>query len=265
MHADPDLLTHFTKYFEILRADTPALLEEAFRLRYEVYCQEGLLPGFHPEDYPDGLERDIYDYEHRSVHSLLRHRATGTNAGTVRLVCADPARVDALFPVEVASGAAIEPEYRAASQLRRCIAEYSRLILAKQFRLRAGEARWADGVAEVMDSGQERDERRAPTHPILGLLKAGMIMSWERRVCYWYAGMEPRLDRRFRQFALALRPISLTIDYHGPCRVHWGYLPDVLAHMRERRREVWRLLTGDGEIWPVPRDDGASERQRKAS
>ena len=40
-NAPPDLLAHFTKYFEILQADTPALLEEAFRLRYEVYCQEG--------------------------------------------------------------------------------------------------------------------------------------------------------------------------------------------------------------------------------
>jgi len=68
MGRDLDLLTHFTKYFEILRADTPALLEEAFRLRYEVYCGEGCLPGFDPLDYPDGLERDIYDYEHRSVH-----------------------------------------------------------------------------------------------------------------------------------------------------------------------------------------------------
>ncbi|MGH8603862.1 MAG: hypothetical protein ACREXR_14150, partial [Gammaproteobacteria bacterium] len=72
-----DLVTHFEQYFEILRADTPDLLEQAFRLRYQVYCQEGLLPGFDPLDYPDGLERDVYDYEHRSLHCLLRHRPTG--------------------------------------------------------------------------------------------------------------------------------------------------------------------------------------------
>ncbi|MGH8567684.1 MAG: GNAT family N-acyltransferase, partial [Gammaproteobacteria bacterium] len=104
MDRDLDLLTHFRKYFEILRADTPDLLEEAFRLRYEVYCGEGCLPGFDPLDYPDGLERDIYDYEHRSVHCLLRHRSTGSNAGTVRLVLADPVQPDAPFPIEVAAG-----------------------------------------------------------------------------------------------------------------------------------------------------------------
>jgi hypothetical protein len=98
MGRDPDLLTHFTKYFEILRADTPALLEELFRLRYQVYCQEGCLPGFDPADYPDGLEHDIYDYEHRSVHCLLRHRPTGSNAGTVRLVLADPSSRMRYFP-----------------------------------------------------------------------------------------------------------------------------------------------------------------------
>ncbi|MGH8585199.1 MAG: PEP-CTERM/exosortase system-associated acyltransferase [Gammaproteobacteria bacterium] len=111
MDRDPDLLTHFRKYFEILRADTPALLEEAFRLRYQVYCQEGCLPGFDPLDYPDGLERDIYDYEHRSVHCLLRHRPTGSNAGTVRLVLADPVQPDALFPIEVAVGEQVDRNY----------------------------------------------------------------------------------------------------------------------------------------------------------
>ncbi|MCA1853308.1 MAG: PEP-CTERM/exosortase system-associated acyltransferase [Beggiatoa sp.] len=260
MHAGPDLLTHFMRHFEILRADTPALLEEAFRLRYQVYCQEGCLPGFDPLDYPDGLERDIYDYENRSVHCLLRHRATGSNAGTVRLVLADPVQPDALFPIEVAAGEQIDRNYlRKHCAARGTIGECSRFLLARQFRARAGEARWADGVAEVIDLGQAQDERRAPTHPVLGLLKAGMIMSWERQVCYWYTGMEPRLDRRLRQFAFALQPISPAIDYHGPCRAHWGYLPDVLAHTRERRSEVWRLLTGDGEIWPTDTSGTSAE------
>ena len=190
MDSDPDLLAHFMRYFEIVRADTPALLEEVFRLRYQVYCVELAVPGFERDNYPDGLDRDVYDA--RSLHCLLRHRRTGAWAGTARLVCADPARMDAPFPAEVAGGAKMEPEYlHTASRLRRCIGENSRFILARQFRVRAGEARSADGIAEVVDSDRERNERRAPTHPMLGLLKAGMIMSWERRVCYWYAGMEP--------------------------------------------------------------------------
>ena len=117
MASDPDLLAHFMRYFEILRADTPGLLEEVFRLRYQVYCVEGTVPGFAPSHFADALERDAYDA--RSVHCLLLHRSTGIFAGTVRLVCADPARLDTPFPLEVASGPEIEQEYlRIASQFR---------------------------------------------------------------------------------------------------------------------------------------------------
>ena len=41
MSLPQDLATHFKQYFEIVRANTPDLLEQAFRLRYQVYCQEG--------------------------------------------------------------------------------------------------------------------------------------------------------------------------------------------------------------------------------
>jgi N-acyl amino acid synthase of PEP-CTERM/exosortase system len=252
MEGKRDLLDHFMRYFEVVRADTPMLLEEVFRLRYNVYCEEGTVPGFDPEDYPDGLERDVYD--ERSVHCLLRHRPSGAFAGTVRLVCADPVRPDAPFPVEAAAGQQIEFEFQSAAS--RCsVGECSRFILARQFRSRKGEERWPDGLASGNDAGESGDRRRALAHPILGLLKAGMIMSWERQVSHWYAAMEPRLDRRLRQFAFALRPVSPMVDYHGPCRAHWGYLPEVLAHMRKWCPEVWRLLTENGEIWPLPGEE----------
>ena len=266
-NAPPDLLMHFTKYFEILRADTPALLDQAFRLRYEVYCQEGCLPGFDPLDYPDGLERDIYDYEHRSVHCLLRHRPTGSNAGTVRLVLADPVRPDALFPIEIAAGKHIDRDYLDKHcAARGTIGECSRFLLARRFRSRRGEEQWPDGLAEEgLDTGRWSDERRVQSHPVLGLLKAGMIMSWERQVSCWYTAMEPRLDRRLRQFAFALQPVSPPVDYHGPIRAHLGFLPEVLANMLQQRPEVWCLLTENGKIWPAPRDDAASAAQRQAS
>jgi N-acyl amino acid synthase of PEP-CTERM/exosortase system len=267
MHADPDLLTHFTKYFEILQADTPALLEEAFRLRYEVYCREGCLPGFDPADYPDGLERDIYDYEHRSVHCLLRHRPTGSNAGTVRLVLADPVRPDALFPIEVAAAEHIDRDYRGKFRAARgTVAECSRFLLTKRFRSRRGEHQWPDGLAEEgLDADRGSDERRVRTHPVLGLIKGAMIMSWERQISYWYTAMEPRLDRRLCQFGLVLRPVSPPVDYHGSVRAHGGFLPEVFAKMHQQRPDVWRLLTENGNIWPAPRDHTTSAAQRQAS
>ena len=66
----------FEEYFQIVLADTPALRDTVFRLRYQIYCME---TGFErPEDFPDGLEKDAFDG--RAVHSLLQHKASGDEA-----------------------------------------------------------------------------------------------------------------------------------------------------------------------------------------
>ena len=71
-----DVITQFSQHFRLLPANTPELLREVYRMRYEVYCLE---MGFErPEQFPDGLERD--DYDRRARHCLLQHRATGLYA-----------------------------------------------------------------------------------------------------------------------------------------------------------------------------------------
>src|SRR4051794_41125912 len=77
---DPALLNSFTKWFDIVPANTPALLREAYALRFQVYCVEN--PFEDPDEHPDGLETDAYDSH--SVHSLLVHRERREVAGTVR-------------------------------------------------------------------------------------------------------------------------------------------------------------------------------------
>lgn len=261
MNYEHDLLAHFQRYFEIIRADTDALREQAYRLRYQVYCHEGCMAGFKAADYPDGLEQDRYD--HHSVHCLLLHRPSHSYAGTVRLVLADRERLDTSFPVEEAAGESIDRDMLASQQVpRRTIAECSRFILTSRFRSRPGEQQWPDGLAEVTEE-RSRDERRAPSHPILGLFKACVMMSWEHGIRYWYAGMEPRLQRRLRPFGWVLHPVSPVVDYHGPCRAYWGHLPDMLTHVNATRPDVWALVTDRGEIWPAtasPSDTIASSR-----
>ncbi len=249
MDQHPDLLAHFNAYFEILRADTPVLLEDAFRLRYQVYCVQGTVPGFDPRDYPDGLERDVYDGN--AVHCLLRHRPSGSYAGVVRLMLADPAQPCAPFPIEVAADDRIDREYlQTLAGCRDRVAEVSRLILAERFRMRRGEQQFPDGLAEVSDRDRGMREQRVLPHPILGLIKAAMTMAWEHDIDHVLTAMEPRLDRRLRQFGVTLKPVSPFIDYHGPVRAHWGYLPDLFARAREHHPEVWALVSDNGAIWP---------------
>jgi ribosomal protein L15E len=35
-----EFLSCYRQHFEVVRADTPSLLDEAYRLRYQVYCVE---------------------------------------------------------------------------------------------------------------------------------------------------------------------------------------------------------------------------------
>ena len=63
----------------VLIADTSGLIEEVFRLRYQVYCLE---KGY--ETGRDGMEFDKYD--DRARHVLLVHRASGQAIGTVRVI-----------------------------------------------------------------------------------------------------------------------------------------------------------------------------------
>ena len=54
-----DLVEPYHEFFSITMADTDELRKEVFRLRYDVYCKE--LGWEDPANFPDALERDIYD------------------------------------------------------------------------------------------------------------------------------------------------------------------------------------------------------------
>jgi N-acyl amino acid synthase of PEP-CTERM/exosortase system len=68
--------------FDVVAANGPALIDDALRLRYQVYCVEHSYEN--PASFPDGRERDGYDAHPRQA--ILIHRPTGTSIGTVRLV-----------------------------------------------------------------------------------------------------------------------------------------------------------------------------------
>jgi N-acyl amino acid synthase of PEP-CTERM/exosortase system len=77
-------------------------LEEAFRLRYRVYCEEA---GYEdPAHYPDSLERDHYDAH--SLQMLVRHRPTGIVVGAVRLIMPCWWESSWSFPFETVCGRA---------------------------------------------------------------------------------------------------------------------------------------------------------------
>lgn len=121
-----DIEEAFHQYFEIVTANTPELLKEAFSLRFHVLCVDNAIPGFNSENYPD--RREVDEYDHRSIHILLRHRPTGTFIGTARLVLPDIQNLENKFPVETYSR--FFPEFTLNTAFRQHTAEISRFFFS---------------------------------------------------------------------------------------------------------------------------------------
>lgn len=257
----------FDHYFEVIAANTPEQLKACYRLRYDVYCKEGVIPGFSPEDYPDGLEIDEYDK--RSAHSLLLHRPTGRIAGTVRVILPDLDHPETPFPLEKFAGDSFDADIARLKALPRTqLGEISRLILAPEFRGRRGERQNPYGVPEEVEgsTGQQdaRDlygtvsdskrrceaQRRVFPHTILGLLVAVARISIRYKIAYLYMGMEPRCARLLQSFGVCFIPISPVIDYYGPCRSYLGSIVEIAENTYHNNLPIWKLLTDDGALYP---------------
>lgn len=236
----PDILRAFQEYFEIVPAVAPELKEHAFRLRYEVICRELAMPGYEPWKYPDGMETDEYD--ERSVHCLLYHRPTSRPAGVARLILPDSSEPEKQFPAEKVAGKYF---YYQPKSARHCMAEISRLIISGPFRSRKMEFASAAG-ADKSSGAPDPQGRRIFPHPVLGLLAGIAHLSAEKGVTHWYAIMEPALNRLLARFGLDFDPIGPVIDYNGRRQPHFAETTRLLERVRNRRRDVWELLTHYG-------------------
>src|SRR5712675_2520849 len=78
----------YTNHFDVIRADTSALLDRVYEIRYQVYCVENAF-----EDPAQNLDgREIDGDDDRAAHVLLIHRESGEAAGTARVIFPDQRR-----------------------------------------------------------------------------------------------------------------------------------------------------------------------------
>jgi len=192
-----DFLSCYREHFEVVRASTPTLLDQVYRLRYQVYCVENNYED--PDRQVDGRETDIYD--DRSVHALLIHRRSAEIAGTVRVIL--PGRGTELpLPINLVA----DPDQR--ELLRRLpysrTAEISRFAVSKEFRQRCTEA----------------EDRRILRYVTTGLIRAALEICREREIQYGCAVMERALIRLLGRLGFVFDHIGGLIEYHGarqPC------------------------------------------------
>lgn len=232
----------YKKWFDVVPADTPERLAEAYRLRYQVYCVENAFEN--AAEHPDGLERDQYD--RHSVHSLLVHRASGAVAGTVRLILPVAGGIDALPISRVCDAAALRDCARLPPERT---AEISRFAVSKSFRRRLTDRQHVD-MHYLESSPRDLQERRVMAPNItLGLMQGLAQMAVENDVTHLCAVMEPSLLRLISRLGIRFEPLGPLVNYHGkrqPCYAQIDALGTSLANSRP---EALELITDEGRYW----------------
>lgn len=233
-----ELAKVYAQNFDIVRANSAALLDISFRLRYQVYCVENLF--LDSSDNPGRRETDEYDAS--SVHILLRHRKSGLAAGTARVIIP---RLDAArrpLPMQYVLGA---EERRAFNCLpRSAIGEISRVAISKEFR-----HWWAQTHA---NGAGDMAEQQLMRYIIFGLLGDIVQACLEHGVNHLAAVVEPALFRMLLKFGIEFEPLGGLVEYHGqrqPCVLDIGRF---IENSRDRETLLWQFMTTRQHVLPPP-------------
>ncbi|HXC14875.1 MAG TPA: PEP-CTERM/exosortase system-associated acyltransferase [Stellaceae bacterium] len=234
----PDFVGSYDQYFTVLRADTRERRDDAYRLRYQVYCIENQF-----EDRGrcrDGREFD--DDDDRSVHTLLVHRRSSAAVGTARLILPRP---DALRPLPIQE--ILWPRERMIFErlpLHRT-AEVSRFAVSKEFRRRCGEERFPDVGFSDRRPDPAASERRLLPHITLGLLRGILGICLEYEISILAAVMEPALLRVLCRLGLDFVPLGPLVEHHGRRQPCVAPIAELIRGSRDRAGPLWRYVEAD--------------------
>ncbi len=188
-----DVSNLYQTQYEVLRADSPELLDRVYQLRYQVYCIENQFED--PDQNLGGRETDGDD--NRAGHVLLIHRESGEAAGTARVIF--PERCDERpLPVE----RVLDPDgLRVFRRLPSpSTGEISRFAVSKAFR-RQRLAGSYSGVSRVWAA-----EQRIMPCITFGLFRGILDICLDAGITHVSAVMEPALLRLLRRFGLHFAP-----------------------------------------------------------
>lgn len=217
------------QHFSTVLADSPALLDAAYALRFQVYCLERNFEN--ADEHPDDRETDAYDSN--SIQGLLFHRTTCSPMGTVRVILPKGAEEDSFPVMQILRASSLDlSDY---VDVTRCI-EVSRVAISKEFRHRTS------GQVDSLLHQQPASDRQANL-ALLSLIQFALRESLTRGLLFWTAVMEPKLLRLLARYGISYTSIGPTVEHHGIRQPCYGYIPDTLDHVRRVRPDCWELLT----------------------
>ena len=206
-------------------------LEESYRLRYKIYCQEAQF--LNKEDYPEGKEFDEYDLH--SEHIVAQHvddANKGAIVGTIRLVNF----TDQLgFP----TGKHYPELYELIPSIDyHEISEISRLCIAQEFRRRLADKDGLYGIESYL--AEQQDERRKYPVILLHLFKKMYIVSKQKGIRYWLASMEDSLFKVLSKYGVRFQIIGENyIEYYGRVRPYIAEMAQLEEMMSVHRPDLW--------------------------
>jgi N-acyl amino acid synthase of PEP-CTERM/exosortase system len=202
--------------FSFGKIKTPDLLQEAYKLRYQVYCKECHF--IQESDYPLGYETDRFD-EHSSHFGGFDNQQR--LVGSVRLILPSCKK----FPIEEhCSGLHVDPSVIP----REKCAEVSRLTISKLYRRRANDGLYyepqVDAVSGI-DKGTDFTRRVRPM--AFGLYREMYQESKRLKIRYWFALMERTLWLLLKIHGFVFRPIGDQVEFYGMVTPYLADLMDI--------------------------------------
>lgn len=222
------IVDHFYQYFNPTLGSSLPIVEHAYRLRCDVYCKE---LKFEP-DTTSEFETD--DFDHYSQHVLIKHLATDSFAGCVRLVVPPKTNRDAQLPLEKYCYAALDKSIVDIESFERgTFGEISRLAVRSQFRRRSGDSKSPTGASEAKQANQAEERRNFPFIAVSLYLSVTAIAKLNE-IEHVFVMMEPRLAKHLGMMGINFQQIGPVVDYHGrraPYYINEGVFHKNLPHL----------------------------------
>ena len=212
----------------------PQLIQEVYKLRYKVYCDEW---GFEkPEDHPDGIEIDNFDKH--SVHFAAFREDDGKLIGTVRLIRFSGEG----FPLF--SHCSVDADLSFLGE--NAVGEISRLAISKELRRRRPDNALYDGEMRELEEDVTplavRERRKNENAIVLGLYRCLYKESIDTGITHLYAVMARGLFLLLKRISINFRQIGPEVNYHGLRTPYILDLAQMMVDLKEKNPQLYQYF-----------------------